>query len=159
MVHGFDQLGFRVPALVIGPYVKQGYVSSVEYNHASALKHLGNAFGLEDLNVRMAAANDLTDCIDMDRLAKGEWAKPITLPEILVNHDDAGNRTSITSDGVDYPWTDACELQGAALRTADPISEIADRNPAVFEGYTDLRPSHRQYIDSIDRFLRQARRG
>ena len=27
-VDGFQQMGFRVPALVIGPYVKQGYVSS-----------------------------------------------------------------------------------------------------------------------------------
>src|SRR5690606_2820113 len=29
-VDGFQQLGFRVPAMVIGPYVKQGYVSSVQ---------------------------------------------------------------------------------------------------------------------------------
>ena len=37
---GFDQLGFRVPAMVIGPYAKQGFVSSVTYDHTSALKHL-----------------------------------------------------------------------------------------------------------------------
>src|SRR6266487_98997 len=27
--NGFDQLGFRVPTMVMGPYVKKGYVSSV----------------------------------------------------------------------------------------------------------------------------------
>ncbi len=157
MVHGFDQLGFRVPTLVIGPYVKKGYVSPVEYNHASALKHLGTAFGLEDLNPRMAASADLADCIDMDRLAKGDWAKPIELPKITVNSDENGNRVSITSAGVDYPWTEACELQGAQLRTADPISEIADRKPELFAGL-DLRPSHREYVSSIDAFVRKHQR-
>ena len=67
----FQQRGFRVPTMVIGPYVKQNYVSSVEYDHTSALKHLQTAFGLEPLNERMNAANDLTDCIDMERLAAG----------------------------------------------------------------------------------------
>jgi phospholipase C len=157
VIHGFDQLGFRVPAMVIGPYVKQGYVSNVEYNHASALKHLGNAFGLEDLNARMAGATDLTDCIDMERLAAGDWAKPIDVPEILVNTDSEGNRISITSEGVDYPWDDSCERQGAALRTMDPISQVADRFPHLFSLAPDLRPAHKEYIASIDRFLRAHR--
>src|SRR6185503_660514 len=78
----FQQRGFRVPTMVIGPYVKQNYVSSVEYDHTSALKHLQNAFGLQTLNERMDAANDLTDCIDMARLAAGDWAPPVELPKI-----------------------------------------------------------------------------
>lgn len=158
MVHGFDQLGFRVPALVMGPYAKRGYVSSVEYNHASALKHLGTAFGLEDLNARMAGANDLSDCIDMDRLAAGDWAKPIALPAIEINNDANGNRVSISAGGVDYPWDETCELKGAALRTADPISETADKHPHLFAGL-DLRSSHREYVASIDRFLKANQRG
>ena len=157
MVHGFDQLGFRVPAMVIGPYVKKGHVSEVEYNHASALKHLGTAFGLEDLNPRMAAANDLSDCIDMERLAKGDWAKPIDLPAITINNDNNGNRVSITAGGVEYPWTEACELSGAALRPTDPISQTADKKPHLFEG-RDLRSSHREYLASIDAFLRKHQR-
>ncbi|HWU89498.1 MAG TPA: alkaline phosphatase family protein, partial [Kofleriaceae bacterium] len=70
-VDGFQQLGFRVPALVAGPYVKQGYVSSVQYDHTSALRHLQTTFGLDSLTARVDAANDLTDCIDLDRLARG----------------------------------------------------------------------------------------
>jgi phospholipase C len=157
MVHGFDQLGFRVPAMVIGPYAKQAYVSSVEYNHVSALKHLGTAFGLPDLNPRMAASNDLSDCIDMDRLARGEWAKPIELPDVEVNADSNGNLTSITAGGVDYPWSDACEKQGAQLRPQDPISQAADRNPELFAGL-DLRSSHREYLASITNFLKKHKR-
>ncbi|HEY6034870.1 MAG TPA: alkaline phosphatase family protein, partial [Kofleriaceae bacterium] len=71
-VDGFQQMGFRVPTIVAGPYAKQNYVSSVVYDHTSPLKHLQNVFGLETLNVRMDAANDLTDCIDMERLMANE---------------------------------------------------------------------------------------
>ncbi len=82
---GFDQLGFRVPTLVAGPYVKQSYVSSVVYDHASAIKHLDNVFGLESLTMRTAAANDLTDCIDMERLAANDPAPPISLPAVDID--------------------------------------------------------------------------
>ncbi len=85
---GFDQLGFRVPSIVAGPYCKQGYVSSVQYDHTSGLKHLENVFGLEPLTMRSSAANDLTDCIDMERLAAGDPAAPITLPAVEINESE-----------------------------------------------------------------------
>jgi len=78
----FRQLGFRVPTIVAGPYVKAGHVSSVQYDHTSALKHLQTHFGLEPLNERMNTANDLMDCIDLERLAAGEPADPVQLPTI-----------------------------------------------------------------------------
>ncbi|HEY5948957.1 MAG TPA: alkaline phosphatase family protein [Kofleriaceae bacterium] len=154
-VDGFKQLGFRVPALVMGPYAKTGYVSSTQYDHTSALKHLGNAFALEPLNPRMAAANDLTDCIDMDRLAAGDWAKPIDLPAISVQVDGSGVRQSITVGSDVWPYLDsACTNEGAGLRLIDPISETANKSPHLFAGY-DLRSSHDQYLTSIDAFLRK----
>ncbi|HTM19437.1 MAG TPA: alkaline phosphatase family protein, partial [Kofleriaceae bacterium] len=79
---GFGQLGFRVPAMVIGPYAKQSYVSSVDYEHTSCIKHLSTIFGFEPLNMRDAAANDLMDCIDLERLERGEPADPIEVPTI-----------------------------------------------------------------------------
>lgn len=82
---GFDQLGFRVPTLIMGPYVKPGYVSSVQYDHTSILKHIENMFDLEPLTMRDAAANDLSDAIDQDRLAAGDAAEPITLPTLDID--------------------------------------------------------------------------
>jgi phospholipase C len=152
-VDGFDQLGFRVPAMVIGPYVKQSYVSSVQYDHTSALKHLGNVFGLEPLNPRMAAANDLMDCIDMDRLARGDWAEPVDVPAIEVKFGDTGVRNAISVGGTDWPWTEACQSEDV-LRFADPISEAANRDPTLF-GDLDLRSSSEQYLSSIDAFLKK----
>jgi phospholipase C len=62
----FRQLGFRVPSLVIGPYVKKNYVSHVQYDHVSFLSTVTRRFGLDPLNARVAATNDVRDCIDMN---------------------------------------------------------------------------------------------
>ncbi len=82
---GFNQLGFRIPGFVIGPYAKQGYVSSVVRDHTSPLKHIENAFGLAPLSMRDAAANDLSECLDLDRLAAGKASDPITLPAVDID--------------------------------------------------------------------------
>ena len=140
-VDGFQQLGFRVPAIVAGPYVKQSYVSSVQYDHTSALKHLQTAFDLEPLNTRMNAANDLTDCIDMDRLARGEWAPPIELPEI--NHDD-------------WAWEEP-KCEGTGFRYHDPISQWLDANPGKLAKEYDLRNVDIEQR-AIRNFLRQHQR-
>ncbi len=60
----FQQLGFRVPSLVIGPYVKQGYVDSTQYDHVSVISTLTARFGLRVLNDRVLATNDLSDVMD-----------------------------------------------------------------------------------------------
>lgn len=139
-VPGFEQLGFRVPALVIGPYAKQSYVSSVQYDHTSALKHLQNEFGLEGLTARMAAANDLTDCIDLERLAAFDPAPPIELP--IINADD-------------YPYESAACAGGTDFKPVahDPITEYADENPGAFAGYADARSTVPAYMEEIRNYL------
>lgn len=82
---GFDQLGFRVPAFVAGPYIKNNYVSSVVRDHCSVLSHITKLYGLDPLTERVAWAPDLLDFIDLDRLAKGQPAPPIAMPEIIVD--------------------------------------------------------------------------
>jgi phospholipase C len=84
---GFDRMGFRVPAQVIGPYAKQAYVSSVVYDHTSVLKHFEVKHGLAPLTMRSTAANDILDTIDLDRQAAGTFAEPITLPPIELDYE------------------------------------------------------------------------
>jgi phospholipase C len=150
----FTQLGFRVPALVIGPYAKQGYVSSVQYDHTSALKHLQNAFGLDPLTARVDAATDLSDCIDMERLKAGDWAEPIQMPQFQFEHDAAsGEIASVTVDGVTWPYTKSICAPGlSGFRTQCAVNKVAIEHPEVFDGF-DLRGSEGHYIDSIHRFL------
>jgi len=135
---GFDQLGFRVPALVIGPYAKQGYVSSVQYDHTSALKHLQNAFALDPLNIRMDSANDLSDCIDLGRLQRGEWAPPIEIPAV----DLTAYPMALTDPACLTPVT----------RASDPISAWADAHPGTI---LDDRARGDSYHRGIVEFLRK----
>jgi len=60
-------LGFRVPCLVISPFVKPGFVSSVQHEHASILNFIIERFGLADLSERQEAAHSFDDVFDFDR--------------------------------------------------------------------------------------------
>jgi phospholipase C len=68
--------GFRVPALVISPWVKYGggsdggYISSTFYSHGSPLKLIETNWGLPALNSRDAGANDMLDFFDFQQTPK-----------------------------------------------------------------------------------------
>jgi phospholipase C len=64
----FQQLGFRVPALAIGPTVREGAVVSTPLEHVSVAATLRARFGIESLSERMDATADISDCIDPARL-------------------------------------------------------------------------------------------
>jgi phospholipase C len=111
---GFDQMGFRVPALVMGPYAKQGAVVSTVYNHASMLRHIQDMFALDRLYMRVDAATNLDDCIDQERLAAGDPADPAEIPEVVINESDI---------------TDACRV---SAKTHHDMLALADKYPEIF---------------------------
>ncbi len=132
---GFDQLGFRVPTMIIGPYVKSGHVSSVQYDHTSILKHIETMFDLEPLTKRDAAANDLSDAIDQDRLAALDYAEPITLPTL-----------DIDPEMIDP----ACK--GGGLRSAKCDIEVHADEGKIDKLY-DLRPKRYETARFIAEYL------
>jgi phospholipase C len=141
---GFDQLGFRVPGMVLGPYAKQGYVSSVTYDHTSVLAHIESMFGLEPLTARDAAANDLSDCIDMQRLADGAPAPPTEIPAVEV----------------DESMLDAACLQRISGQT--DLELLADSGffPAKYDARGDARDLLHGVAEVLDRMNSgRARRG
>ncbi len=141
---GFDQLGFRVPVIVAGPYVKTGHISSTVYDHTSALKQLQNTFDFEPLTARMAAANDLTDCIDMDRLARGDWAPPIEIPSV---------------DIAAWDMPDACfegRVVRPPLRGECAMHDWADDHPAVVARH-DARGREVDYLADLRSNLQENR--
>jgi phospholipase C len=81
----FRQLGFRVPSLVIGPYVKKNFVSHVQYDHVSFLSTITRRFGLSPLNARVAATNDVRDCIDMNAVETRNVPTPIALQSVMLS--------------------------------------------------------------------------
>jgi len=58
------ELGFRVPMIVISPYVKTGYVSHVQHEFGSVLHFTEAQFGLGSLGYTDARADDLADCFN-----------------------------------------------------------------------------------------------
>jgi phospholipase C len=87
----FQQLGFRVPALIVGPYVKKNHVSHVQYDHVSFLSTITRRLGLTPLNKRVVTANDVRDCIDMNAVETSQFPptpvqlRSINLSESLVH--------------------------------------------------------------------------
>ena len=111
---GFDQLGFRVPCMIAGPYVKQGYVSSTVLEHSSVLRHIEAMFDLEPCNARTAAANDLTDALDLAALAAGTPRPPVSIPAVEIDESMIGTE---------------CRTQ---IRAPHDVLKMADLNPALF---------------------------
>ncbi len=55
----FEQLGVRVPAMVVSPYINSGSVEHMVYDHTSVLKTLEDIMGLNNLTRRDQNANSI----------------------------------------------------------------------------------------------------
>ena len=61
----FDRYGFRVPAVIVSPYARAGYVSHEIHDHTSILKLIETKWNLPPLTQRDAQADDLLDSLDL----------------------------------------------------------------------------------------------
>ncbi|HET9732990.1 MAG TPA: alkaline phosphatase family protein [Acidimicrobiales bacterium] len=61
----YDRLGFRVPAVVVSPYARPGFVSSQVHDHTSVLKLIEEKWNLPSLTRRDAAAVAPWEMIDL----------------------------------------------------------------------------------------------
>ena len=61
-----DEYGYgpRVPALVISPYARRGYICHTAFDFTSPLKLIEERFDLPPLTARDTAARDMLDCFD-----------------------------------------------------------------------------------------------
>jgi phospholipase C len=73
----FRQLGFRVPAIAVGPTVRRGAVVSTPFEHVSIAATLKTRFGIASLGRRMDAANDLSSVLDPAAAVRPAPALPV----------------------------------------------------------------------------------
>jgi acid phosphatase len=59
--------GTRVPAIIVSPYARRGYVDKTPYDTTSILKFITRRFGLEPLPGVRAKAGDLTNAFDFSQ--------------------------------------------------------------------------------------------
>lgn len=111
----FAHQGFRVPAFVIGPTVKKGYVCKTPLEHSSVAATLRTRFGIKSLSKRMDAASDISDCIDPAKL-KAPAVPPPGMPQVAMTMETA------LYDGVgpsSQPMLETMIAQGLAPRVDD----------------------------------------
>ncbi len=78
----FDQLGVRVPALVISPYTRKGVIDHTIYDHTSMLATVERMFGMKNLTNRDKAANDFRHLLSLDQPRSDA---PTRLPDAAMN--------------------------------------------------------------------------
>jgi len=60
----YGGLSFRVPALIVSAYAKQGYISQTDYEFGSILKYVEQNWGLGSLGTTDKRATSIIDCLD-----------------------------------------------------------------------------------------------
>ncbi|HZR81178.1 MAG TPA: alkaline phosphatase family protein [Candidatus Binatia bacterium] len=76
---GYDRYGFRVPAVIVSPFARSGYVSHRVHDLTSILKLIETKWNLPALTFRDANATDLLDTLDL--IGPPRFLEPPTLPE------------------------------------------------------------------------------
>lgn len=81
----FEQLGFCVPTMVIGPSVRRGCINGEQFEHCSIGATLMKRFGIAPLNDRMAQARDVSSCIHPDYIDDPQPGPPIPLVDVSIS--------------------------------------------------------------------------
>jgi phospholipase C len=74
----FGQMGFRIPAVVVSPYARRGYVDHTIYGFESILKMIRYRYGLPPLTPRDLFANNIAAAFDFE--SKPDYTPP-ALPQ------------------------------------------------------------------------------
>jgi phospholipase C len=78
----YDRLGFRVPAVIVSPYARTSFVTSVVHDHTSVLKLIEEKWNLPTLTSRDAAATAPWEALALD--APPAFLSPPDLPESAI---------------------------------------------------------------------------
>jgi phospholipase C len=105
---GFDQLGFRVPALLVGPYVRPG-VEHTPFDHTSWIKYVCERFGITPWTARIDAATSIAVALDTDRMAAAAAAAPIVLPPWDLDDSALGPECEYGAGGAGFAPTTEIE--------------------------------------------------
>jgi phospholipase C len=75
-------LGFRMPALIISPYVKPGFIDHTQYQFESMLKFIEWRFNIPSLTDRDRNANNLLNAFDFSQKPNSPHVIPLSRAEL-----------------------------------------------------------------------------
>jgi phospholipase C len=78
--------GFRVPALIISPYARKGYILHETADFTSVLKFIERLYGLAPLTTRDEAATDLMAAFDFHQAPRAPTQLPLAIAAPIVSH-------------------------------------------------------------------------
>jgi phospholipase C len=81
----FGQMGFRVPAVVVSPYARRGYVDHSIYGFESILKLIRYRYGLAPLTPRDLFANNIAYAFDWESTPKYEPPPLPSPPHVIAS--------------------------------------------------------------------------
>jgi phospholipase C len=151
--HGFTftQLGVRVPAIVVSPFIPRGMVDGTTCDHSSLLATVEQIFGLKPLTKRDAAANSLTHLLS---LASPRGDAPTQLPdpaESGFHCDDDPRFASASVDAAEpsaHDWRRDRQPVGSSLRG---FQEVALLKALVVARGRDRPQIRREYLAATTR--------
>jgi phospholipase C len=113
-------LGMRVPAIVVSPWSRGGYICSEVFDHTSTLRFLERRFGVMEPNIsawRRAVCGDLTSAFDF-KAPNLDWTG-LTLPDTADYMDRIAR--SLASPSLKLPEHQAASRQDEGQRPSRPL--------------------------------------
>ncbi len=135
----------RGPALVVGPYVKQGAVVSTPYTQVSALRTIEDILGTQHINLNTAYQRPMTDVFDVN--ATGNWTYVATASTVLrttaLNLAKGPDATRFAEGPTIRPKHDAAYWErvtaGMDFSEADEVP-VAEFNRVLWKGLMGNKP-------------------
>lgn len=144
----FDRLGVRVPAVVVSPYVAAGTIDRELYDHASIVRTVFDAFGIDEhLTARDAQAASVLPLIDGD--------EPRTGPDLSALAPSAAPAAPILEAAPIVPVDD---LQASLVGLARRLDEHRGVTDTTLEaGITDVQTGDQVLDIQIEQVIERFR--
>ena len=100
-------LGPRVPALIISPWAKHGYIDKTQYEFASMLKLIEGTFSVPSLETRDLTANDMMKAFNFSQTPRPPLIEPadfIDTNTTGISNSETGTAPAVTTI-IDYRYT------------------------------------------------------
>jgi phospholipase C len=127
-----DTLGysFRVPALIISPYAKAGYVDNTRYSFESILRFIEWRFDLPSLTARDANANNLLNAFNFSQKILSPDSIPLSSSELAAISPYVGQSTNVNPNpsGTSTKSTSTALLQNLHSQIDNLSSSLSSAN-------------------------------
>jgi phospholipase C len=144
----FEQLGLRVPAILVSPWIKQQVVHTV-FDHTSLLKYLIDKWGLGPLGNRIAKANTFASALT--QLAAPRTDCPTEITDRLVSPVETQNKVVNENQKSLISFSQRLETD---LAQFDDMGAIGSRTVKMMEG---TRAQFAVAKDRFERFIHQSK--